>query len=144
MKITTLTSPFLLRQYLCADDDLRALLVTEDVCKIFPINAPMGTEGEFITFTATGYEKEYVSAVNYNEVRTVEVECASPDYDTALLTMIEAVRKVVIKMRNDGHDVHITDSDEYKYSFVEGGADWNVERVTITLNNIAADINLTD
>lgn len=140
MKITTLTSPFLLRRYLCQDDTLSTILRDGDVVKIFPINAPEGTHGEFITHAAAGYSKEFVSAVNYNEEMQVEVECASPDYDTSLLTMMDSLRRVVIKMRNDGHDVHITDFDEYKYSFVEGGADWNVQRATVTLRNIKAEI----
>jgi len=140
MKVTTLTSPFLLRQYLVASTDMKTLTNEQ----IFPINAPESTKGNFVTFTATGYRKEYVSAVNYNEIRTVEVELCSQDYDTAALLMMDALRKVVIAMRNAGVEAHITDADEYKYAHVEGGETWNAERVTIELTNVDVEIDFSE
>lgn len=107
--------------------------------QIEPINAAATCKGNFITTTRTGYTEE-----DHKEITTVEVELCSPDYDTAVLHMLEALRKVLIRMRNDGHDARIIDCDEYKYAHVEGGQTWNAEHVTINLTNIHANIEISD
>lgn len=139
MHITTLTSPFLLRKYMTEDETLTALVGNN----IFPINADESTTGNFVTTTRTNYDNGEADA-NHVETTTVEVELCSQDYDTAVLKMLDALRIICIKMRNDGNRVKITNVDEYKYAHVEGGQTWNAERVTIEMKNISTEIELDE
>lgn len=145
MHITTLTSPVVLRQYLLQDEELKRLLTAWDgTVKVFPVSAPDGTEGDFITHTRVSYAKGAVDAPNREERTVIEVEICSPDYDRLVLVLLDAVRRVIIRMRNDGIRAHITDTDEYMYSFAEGGAAWYTERVTVTLTDVTLTLNDND
>lgn len=141
MKITTLTSPIILRKYMTEDETLRETLRTEaGEIKIYPVSAPEGTVGDFIVHTRIGYGKTATDAANREETTTIEVEICSTDYDRLVLVLLDAVRRVVIRMRNDGIRAHITDCDEYRYAFVDGGQTWYTERVTVTLTDIMTEL----
>ena len=68
------------RTQLLSSEDLR-VLVGE---KIFPLIAPEGTEGDFITVTRTAYGREYDKTGDAHSITTVTVLCVSDDYDRSL------------------------------------------------------------
>ena len=153
MHITTFTSPIVLRNYLLQSDTLREMLTFtnadgEEETKIYPLNAPTdkNTEeplfrGEFITYGRTGYDVETGGGNHINYKRTnMQVECFSPDYDTAFFKMLAEMEKIVYRMKNAGITVDITDADEYEYAFREGGKTWYCERINITMENVSVDI----
>lgn len=84
------------RAKLLSSEDLRALVGE----KIFPLIAPEGTLGDFLTVTRSAYGREYDKTGDSHSVTTVTVFCVSDEYDRSL-QLCELVDAILDGGRND-------------------------------------------
>jgi len=96
----------LLRQRLMANAELAAMIGE----RIFPIVAPIDTEGDFIVYRRDTYTKDRTQMGIYSQTVGVFVTAFSDDYDRSV-DMIVLVNEI-LEGEYDGMTVHLEDADE--------------------------------
>lgn len=95
----------------------RILLDSEEITsligkKIFPIVAPMKTEGDFIIYQRDGYKQEYTKMGISRKIPTVFVNAVSDDYDRSLQLASLIYEALEGEFSNPDMTIHLEDSTE--------------------------------
>jgi hypothetical protein len=80
--------------------------------KIFPIVAPLKTEGDFIIYQRDGYKQEYTKMGVVRQIPTVFVNAVSDDYDRSLELASLIYEALEGDFSNPDMTIHLEDSTE--------------------------------
>lgn len=80
--------------------------------KIFPVVAPMKTEGDFIIYQRDGYKQEYTKMGVTQQIPTVFVNAVSDDYDRSLQLASLIYEALEGQFSNPDMTIHLEDSTE--------------------------------
>lgn len=102
-----------IREILMNDNDIKQMVGT----RIFPITAPEGTEGNFITYTRDEYSIQKTKMGIYEQSCVVYIACVSPDYDESqrMAELVFLALDGKMNVNNDDcyiNDISMTDSTE--------------------------------
>ena len=102
---------------------------------IFPLVAPEGTTGDFITVKRAGYKTERTKFGVLDETATMIIAAFSTDYDRSL-EIAEAMRTVILNIRVDKVALEIKDAPEDMVSAAETGQAWFVQPFYVEACNL--------
>ena len=93
------------------------LLKTEEITsligqKVFPVVAPMNTEGDFIIYQRDGYKQEYTKMGVARQIPTVFVNAVSDDYERSLQLASLIYEALEGSFSNPDMTIHLEDSTE--------------------------------
>ncbi|UBD64383.1 DUF3168 domain-containing protein [Bacteroides salyersiae] len=93
------------------------LLETEEITsligqKVFPVVAPMNTEGDFIIYQRDGYKQEYTKMGVARQIPTVFVNAVSDDYERSLQLASLIYEALEGSFSNPNMTIHLEDSTE--------------------------------
>ncbi|MBT9871996.1 DUF3168 domain-containing protein [Bacteroides salyersiae] len=93
------------------------LLETEEITsligqKVFPVVAPMNTEGDFIIYQRDGYKQEYTKMGVARQIPTVFVNAVSDDYERSLQLASLIYEALEGSFSNPDMTIHLEDSTE--------------------------------
>ena len=80
--------------------------------KIFPVVAPMKTEGDFIIYQRDGYKQEYTKMGVARQIPTVFVNAVSDDYERSLELASLIYEALEGQFSNPDMTIHLEDSTE--------------------------------
>ena len=80
--------------------------------KIFPVVAPLKTEGDFIIYQRDGYKQEYTKMGVARQIPTVFVNAVSDDYDRSLQLASLIYEALEGQFSNPDMTIHLEDSTE--------------------------------
>ena len=80
--------------------------------KIFPVVAPLKTEGDFIIYQRDGYKQEYTNMGVARQIPTVFVNAVSDDYDPSLQLASLIYEALEGQFSNPDMTIHLEDSTE--------------------------------
>lgn len=92
-----------LREILLADEDILEMVGEH----IYPLNAPEGTDGDFITYSRLEYVREYGQMGLYRDEAVIQVVIISDDYDRSL-DIVELVDAVLSGTHNADDGTTVT------------------------------------
>lgn len=121
--------------------DIRSALLQsaeiQRICgtRVFPITAPKGTEGAFITIDRESYSMDFCKMSTYNESAVLGIYALSPDYDESL-EMAEAIRNVVKNTKVNGIGMKITDAKEDLTNQEINGQMWYAQVFFVECGNL--------
>lgn len=93
------------------------LLETEEITsligqKVFPVVAPMNTEGDFIIYQRDGNKQEYTKMGVARQIPTVFVNAVSDDYERSLQLASLIYEALEGSFSNPDMTIHLEDSTE--------------------------------
>ena len=93
------------------------LLETEEITsligqKVFPVVAPMNTEGDFIIYQRDGYKQDYTKMGVARQIPTVFVNAVSDDYERSLQLASLIYEALEGSFSNPDMTIHLEDSTE--------------------------------
>ena len=93
------------------------LLETEEITsligqKVFPVVAPMNTEGDFIIYQRDGYKQEYTKMGVARQIPTVFVNAVSDDYERSLQLASLIYEALEGSFSNPNMTIHLEDYTE--------------------------------
>lgn len=110
MNRTKFSSTISIRNILIANEELN-LLVNNN---IFPVEAPIDTNNNYIVYMRDEYSKDYVMQGIYNENCRILLSIFSNDYDESI-TITEIVNEILEGFHEDYNiEIRIIDSTEEK------------------------------
>lgn len=96
------------RAILLESEELEALIGN----KVFPIVAPVKTEGDFIIYQRDGYKQEYGKMGVARQIPTVFVNAVSDDYDRSLQLVSLIYEALEGDFSSPNMTIHLEDSTE--------------------------------
>lgn len=141
MSNSVLSATKILRGVLLGDATVSAM-VRQDVCgeviyKIFPLQAPADTEGDFILYCRSGYEVNDMNMMmSVRERSTVTLNVVTSQYDAGL-TVVEAIRAALIEHKTSPRlNIRIVDAKEDITGWPDGAATKYVQILVVEIRDI--------
>lgn len=141
MSRSVLSATKVLRNVLMSDATVASMVRTVEgesvIFKIFPLQAPADTVGDFILYCRSGYEIDDANkmmAVREKSIVTLNV--VSERYDSGL-EVIEAIRSALIEHKTDPTlRLRITDAKEDITGWPDGAVTKYVQILTVEITDI--------